>query len=194
MFKAAVLTISDSRSAGLNQDTAGPAVVELLRPLDVDIVDRRVLPDDEDRIAAAVRELSCHVALVVTTGGTGIGPRDRTPEALQPLFDRCLPGFGEIMRTGSFADTPLSIVSRGGAGIVGKTLVVMLPGSPRGVRQCLKWVGPAIQHVLEVLSRESVDCQAAVNDESRASARAAANRSTAPESGAADPTSPEQEP
>ncbi len=191
MFKAAVLTISDSRSAGLTRDTAGPAAVELLRALDVDIVDRRVLPDDADRIAAAVRELSPRLALIVTTGGTGIGPRDRTPEALRPLFDRCLPGFGEIMRTGSFSDTPLSIVSRGGAGIVGKTLVVMLPGSPRGVRQCLKWVGPAIPHVLDVLSRESADCQAAANDKPQASVRAAAHRGSAP--GPAAPLNPELE-
>ncbi len=99
-------------------------------------------------------------ALVVTTGGTGVGPRDVTPEALRPLFDRELPGFGEIMRTGSYSRTPLSIISRGGAGLVGRTLIVMLPGSPRGVRECLELIGPAVKHLLKILSSESVDCQA----------------------------------
>ena len=160
MFQAAILTISDSRSAGMAEDASGPAVAELLAKLGVDITDRLVIPDDRDQIARTVRQLTGRVALIVTTGGTGVGPRDVTPEAVGPLFDRELPGFGEIMRTGAYDRTPLSIISRGGAGVIGKTLVVMLPGSPKGVRECLPLVTPAIRHLLRLLSTDSVDCQA----------------------------------
>ncbi len=160
MPDAAVITISDSRSAGAAEDSSGPAAAELLAQLGVDVTDRRVIPDQAKLIAETVGSMADKVALVVTTGGTGVGPRDVTPEALRPLFDRELPGFGEIMRTGSYSKTPLSIISRGGAGLVGRTLVVMLPGSPRGVRDCLELIGPAVKHVLKILSSESVDCQA----------------------------------
>ena len=108
-----------------------------------------------------MKELTGHARLIVSTGGTGIGPRDVTPEAVRPLFDRELPGFGEIMRVGSFSKTPLSIISRGGAGIIGRSLVVMLPGSPRGVRDGLELLAPAIKHVMKVLSTGSADCATA---------------------------------
>ena len=160
MPDAAVITISDSRSAGAAEDSSGPAAAELLAQLGVDVTDRRVIPDQAKLIAETVGSMADKVALVVTTGGTGVGPRDVTPEALRPLFDRELPGFGEIMRTGSYSKTPLSIISRGGAGLVGRTLVVMLPGSPRGVRESLELIGPAVKHLLKILSSESVDCQA----------------------------------
>ncbi len=160
MPDAAVITISDSRFAGAAEDSSGPAAAELLAQLGVDVIDRRVIPDEAKLIAETVGSMADKVALVVTTGGTGVGPRDVTPEALRPLFDRELPGFGEIMRTGSYSKTPLSIISRGGAGLVGRTLVVMLPGSPRGVRESLELIGPAVKHLLKILSSESVDCQA----------------------------------
>ncbi len=160
MPKAVVITISDSRSAGSAEDKSGPAAVACLVELGMDVIDRRVVPDDQAGIARIVGELAPTVALIVTTGGTGVGPRDVTPEAIGPLFDRELPGFGEIMRTGSFARTPLSILTRGGAGVIGTTLVVLLPGSPKAVRECLPLVGPAIRHVMKVLAREVVDCQA----------------------------------
>lgn len=157
---AAVVTISDSRSANAAEDSSGPVAVELLSRLGVNVVDRRTIPDEAKLIAETVGSFIDQVALVVTTGGTGVGPRDVTPEALRPLFDRELPGFGEIMRTGSYSKTPLSIISRGGAGVMGRTLVVMLPGSPRGVRESLELIGPAVKHVLKILSSESADCQA----------------------------------
>lgn len=160
MPDAAVITVSDSRSAGAAADTSGPVAIELLAQLGVDVVDRRTIPDDAKLIADTVGSMTGRVALIVTTGGTGIGPRDVTPEALRPLFERELPGFGEIMRTGSYSKTPLSIISRGGAGVIGRMLVVMLPGSPRGVRECLELIGPAVKHVLQFLSSEPVDCQA----------------------------------
>jgi molybdenum cofactor biosynthesis protein B len=156
---AAVITISDSRSAGLAEDTSGPAAAEELRRMGLDIRRQLLVPDEPGQIAQAVRSLIGQVGIVVTTGGTGIGPRDVTPEAIRPLLTRELPGFGEIMRTGSFARTPLSIISRGGAGVADRTLVIMLPGSPRGVRESLSLLGPAIQHVLKVLAEGRLDCQ-----------------------------------
>ena len=165
MAQAAVLTISDSRSGGQAKDESGPAACEALEWMGFAVSERRVIPDEGEQIARAVRELAGSVDLIVTTGGTGVGPRDVTPEAVRPLFDRELPGFGEIMRTGSFAKTPLSIISRGGAGVSGKTLIVMLPGSPKGVRECLELIGPAIKHVMKILSSDAVgdahptDCQ-----------------------------------
>jgi len=159
MSKAVVFTISDSRSAGAAKDLSGPAVTEALAAMGLDIVEQRVIPDDREAISVAVRECVDRVSLVVTTGGTGIARRDVTPEAVMPLMDRQLPGFGEIMRTGSYSKTPLSIISRGGAGIAGRTLIVMLPGSPNAVRDGLSLIGPAIRHVLKFLEDQPVDCR-----------------------------------
>lgn len=159
MPDAAVLTISDTRSSGDRADTSGPTAEELLLEIGLAVTQRRVVPDDIATIQKAVRDLVGQVAVIVTTGGTGIAPRDVTPEALTPLFDRPLPGFGEIMRTGTFSRTPLSIISRGGGGLIGTTLVVMLPGSPKGVRECLTLVGPAIKHLIKICSGKPTDCQ-----------------------------------
>jgi molybdenum cofactor biosynthesis protein B len=160
-MRALVLTISDSRSAGDKPDQSGPAAHEILKSLGVSEVESRIIPDELERIRDAVRSAATGASLVVTTGGTGVGPRDVTPEAIGPLFDRELPGFGEIMRTGSFGKTPLSIISRGGAGIVGRCLVVMLPGSPGGVKDGLSLLGPAIRHVLKILADTPEDCEQA---------------------------------
>ncbi len=159
MTRVSVITVSDSRSIGTAEDRSGPAVEAALSPLGLEVSTRLIVPDDVGQIQAAVHAYLGDAALIVTTGGTGISDRDVTPEALEPLFDRRLPGFGEIMRTGSYSKTPLSIISRGGAGVIGRTLVVMLPGSPGGVAECLALIGPAIKHVLKVLDRQKVDCQ-----------------------------------
>ena len=159
MATAAVLTISDSRSQGDAEDLSGPAAAEILRDMGLDVSCRKTIPDDLAAIQAEVRTLIDRVTLIVTTGGTGIAERDVTPEAVAPLFDKTLPGFGEIMRTGSYSKTPLSIISRSGAGVAGRTLIVMLPGSPRAVRDGLTLLGPAIKHVLKFLENQPVDCQ-----------------------------------
>jgi len=162
MHSAAVITVSDSRSTGSAVDLSGPAVAEILANWGIEVTERQILADDGPSIGAAVRALIDKVRIVVTTGGTGVGPRDVTPEAIRPLFDRELPGFGEIMRCGGYAKTPLSIISRGGAGVAGRTLIVMLPGSPKGVREGLELLGPAIKHLLKLLSVERLDCQGEV--------------------------------
>lgn len=159
MPDAAILTISDSRSQGHAEDKGGPAVESALATMGIRIAHRAIVPDEVAAIQSAVRSAVQYVQLIVTTGGTGIADRDVTPDAIGPLLEKMLPGFGEIMRTGSFAKTPLSIISRGGAGLIGRTLVVMLPGSPRGVTDCLELLAPAIKHVLKVLDKQKVDCQ-----------------------------------
>ncbi|MFQ5428829.1 MAG: molybdenum cofactor biosynthesis protein B [Phycisphaerae bacterium] len=159
MSTAAVLTISDTRSDGTAEDLSGPAAEEMLADAGIEVTHRDIVPDDDDAIHAKVQSLVDQVSLIVTTGGTGIAIRDVTPEAVAPLIDKPLPGFGEIMRTGSFSKTPLSIISRGGAGIAGRTLIVMLPGSPRGVRDGLGLLGPAIRHVLQFLAGGPVRCE-----------------------------------
>lgn len=160
MSTAAIITISDSRSSGGSTDVSGDVAAEYVSTLGFNITHRQIIPDDSAVIAETVRKLLGAARLILTTGGTGIGPRDVTPEALRPLIERELPGFGEIMRTGTFAKTPLSIISRGGAGVAGGSLIVMLPGSPKGVRECLDLLGPAIKHAVKVLTVGKLDCQA----------------------------------
>ncbi|MCG8405681.1 MAG: MogA/MoaB family molybdenum cofactor biosynthesis protein [Phycisphaerales bacterium] len=159
MPTAAVLTISDSRSKGAARDLSGPEAKKLLTEMGIDVTQCKVIPDDAATIRMNVRTLINQVSLVITSGGTGIADRDVTPEAVTPLLDRELPGFGEIVRTGSYGKTPLSIISRGGAGISGHTLVITLPGSPNAVRDGLTLLGPAIKHVLKFLSSQPVDCE-----------------------------------
>lgn len=150
-MKAAVITISDTRSAGRASDESGPAAQAALNSLGFDASHLVLVPDEANEIRALVQSLAGVFPLIVTSGGTGAGPRDVTPEAISPLFDKALPGFGEIMRVGSFEKTPMSIISRGGAGVIGQCLVVMLPGSPRGVCECLDLVGPAIKHLMKAI-------------------------------------------
>ncbi len=159
MFAAAVLTVSDTRSEGTAVDRSGPVVAEMLGEMGLDVRVREIIPDEAERIRTTVQSLVGEVGLVVTTGGTGIADRDVTPEAVTPLFDRVLPGFGEIMRTGGYENTPLAIISRGGAGICGRTLIVMLPGSPKAATEGLTLLGPAIGHVLKFLGDQPVNCE-----------------------------------
>lgn len=156
---AAIITVSDSRSAGAAEDRGGPVAAEVLAGLGFEVVRRSIVPDELSAIREAVTAAVKDCELVVLTGGTGVSNRDVTPEAVEPLFDRTLPGFGEIMRTATFSKTPLSIISRGGAGVVGRSLVILLPGSPKGVKDCLEVIGPAARHVVKVLCEGPMDCQ-----------------------------------
>jgi molybdenum cofactor synthesis domain-containing protein len=148
----AVLTISDRCSAGQLADTAGPAVVALLRREWPHAgIDTALLPDDEDAIAAALEELSRRGAvLVLTVGGTGLGPRDRTPEAARRVMDREAPGLAEAMRAKGAERNAFAWLSRGVAGLRGKTLIVNLPGSKRGAEESLEAILPLLRHGIEV--------------------------------------------
>jgi molybdenum cofactor synthesis domain-containing protein len=148
----AVLTISDRCSAGQMTDTAGPAVVVLLRDAWPQAeIDTALLPDDEDAIAAALEMLARKgAALVLTVGGTGLGPRDRTPEATRRVIDREAPGLAEAMRARGAERNAFAWLSRGVAGLRGTTLIVNLPGSKRGAEDSLKLILPLLRHALEV--------------------------------------------
>jgi molybdopterin adenylyltransferase len=149
----AVLTISDRCSEGLMTDTAGPAVVARLRDQWPEAEIRTaLLRDDEDLIAAALEQLSAQsAALVVTVGGTGLGPRDRTPEATRRVIDREAPGLAEAMRAKGAAQNPFAWLSRGVAGLRGSTLIVNLPGSRRGAEESWMAIAPLVQHGLEIV-------------------------------------------
>lgn len=149
--RAVVITVSDRCSRGQASDRSGPAIIEHLGALDASLVHRQIVSDDVEAIRSAASDWIGRCDLLLLTGGTGVTARDCTPEAVRPLLERELPGFGEIMRLRGFDRTPTSIVSRGGAGVAAGTLVVWLPGSPEAVVECLGWLTPAIRHVCELL-------------------------------------------
>jgi molybdopterin adenylyltransferase len=148
-MKIGRLTISDRASAGLYEDRSGPEIERMLADaLGGDAVfEAAVIPDERELIAAALRDFADQrrCDLVVTTGGTGIGPRDVTPEAMREVLEKELPGFGEAMRMGSLAKVKTAILSRGTAGVRGRCLIVNLPGKPTAVRECLEILAPAIR-------------------------------------------------
>jgi molybdopterin adenylyltransferase len=151
-MRIAVITISDRCSQGLMEDTAGPGVVALLRAQLPDAeIDTRLLPDEEDQIEDALREFAANTAaLVLTVGGTGLSPRDRTPEATRRVIDREAPGLAEAMRSIGAERNPFAWLSRGVAGLAGSTLIVNLPGSRRGAEESLGAILNLLQHALDV--------------------------------------------
>jgi molybdopterin adenylyltransferase len=150
---AAVLTVSDGVARGERDDRSGDALEELLRG-DGYQVDRRVVPDEAAEIAQAIEELAAGAPLVLTTGGTGLGPRDVTPEATRTVLQREAPGIAEALRADSIAKTPHGLLSRGVAGVTGRTLVVNLPGSTGGCRDGYAVLRPALEHALSLLRDE----------------------------------------
>ncbi|HMQ76195.1 MAG TPA: bifunctional molybdenum cofactor biosynthesis protein MoaC/MoaB [Flavobacteriales bacterium] len=149
--KAAVLVISDSVSSGKKEDKAGEAIAERLRKLDVQVAGQVVVPDEPDQVAAKVKAWADEgLDLVLTTGGTGLSPRDRTPDAIAPLLDREVPGIMEAARSYGQERMPWAMMSRGIAGMIGRTLVITLPGSTRGAQETMDALFPFVLHVVKV--------------------------------------------
>ncbi|MER3421582.1 MAG: molybdenum cofactor biosynthesis protein [Chloroflexota bacterium] len=155
MLRVGILTLSDKASRGERVDTAGAAVRELLGEIGAVVTRYLVLPDEHAVIAATLREWADagDVDLIVTTGGTGLSPRDVTPEATMAVIDYVVPGMAEAMRAAGLRQTPMAMLSRGVCGVRGRTLIVNLPGSEKGVRENLSVLLPVLSHAVETLQR-----------------------------------------
>jgi molybdopterin adenylyltransferase len=151
MATAAVLTISDSTSQGKRKDVSGPAVAAILKEKGFTVISTDVVPDDKGRIAATIIQMAEVAQLVVTTGGTGLSARDVTPEATASVCDKQVPGIAELIRAEGLKETPLAALSRAICGARGKTLILNLPGSPKGAAASLNAVLHLIPHALELL-------------------------------------------
>ena len=160
MIQAGVITLSDKGSRGEREDLSGPEVIRMLREAGIETVHSEIIPDEEEVIASKLIEFADvrGLDLVVTTGGTGVSPRDVTPDATLAVIDREIPGMAEAMRRESMIKTPHAMISRAVAGIRGTTLIVNLPGSPKGVRENLSVILPALTHAIEKIKGDPRDC------------------------------------
>lgn len=153
MIRVAVITVSDSAIAGTREDRSGPAVRERVESFGWTVSLHELVPDEAQQIADALRRLadSGEVSLVLTTGGTGVALRDVTPEATHAVIEREIPGLGELMRSEGRKFTPMAVLSRGVVGMRGRTLIVNLPGSPKGAVESLDVIAKLVPHVLDLL-------------------------------------------
>jgi len=153
--RAVVLTVSDRASAGQSPDESGPAVRQLLEDAGFEVGAVQILPDVHQLIAQFLASASVHYQLVVTTGGTGLGPRDVTPEATRSVLDYEVPGLGELMRAAGVRQTPMAALSRSMAGVRGHALIVNLPGSVAGARESLAAIVPVLGHAVQLLAGDT---------------------------------------
>ncbi len=152
-IKVAILTISDSCTEGSREDVSGQTIRDMLAEDTFDVCEKKIVPDDRQAIAEVLKSFSDEqdIDVVLTTGGTGLGPRDVTPEATASVCERMAPGFSEILRVEGFRKTPKAILSRGIAGMRKNTLIINMPGSPRAVRECLEIILNVIPHAVKMM-------------------------------------------
>jgi molybdopterin adenylyltransferase len=160
MFTTGILTISDKGSRGERQDKSGEAIREILSSVDTRIVNYDIVPDEKELIVEKLVKWvdEDDLDVLITTGGTGLTPRDVTPEATLAVVDRIVPGFAEAMRAESLKKTPMAMLSRAVAGTRGKCLIINLPGSTKAVRECLEVILPALPHAVETLEGQAGEC------------------------------------
>ncbi|MBW6485107.1 MAG: MogA/MoaB family molybdenum cofactor biosynthesis protein [Syntrophobacterales bacterium] len=159
-FRAAVVTVSDRGARGEREDKSGPEIARILESIGIEIVARRIIPDEKEVIRQTLVEFCAgnKIDLLLTTGGTGVSPRDVTPDATREVIEREIPGMAEEMRRQSGLVTPHAMISRAIAGILNQTLIINLPGSPRGARENLNVVLPALNHAIEKIQGDTRDC------------------------------------
>jgi len=160
LIKAGVITLSDKGSRGQREDLSGPEVIRMLKEIGIETDRCEIIPDEAEIISQKLIEFAdrYQLDLVVTTGGTGVSPRDVTPEATLKVIDREIPGMAEAMRRESMTQTPHAMISRAVAGIRKTTLIINLPGSPKGVRENLAVILPALKHAIEKIKGDPADC------------------------------------
>jgi molybdenum cofactor synthesis domain-containing protein len=165
MYTAAIITLSDKGSAGDRIDKSGPLIKKIIEPYGFEIVDYSILPDEEDLLAEKLIDLSdiSRVNLILTTGGTGFSPRDRTPEATKRVLDREVPGIAEAMRYYSLQITPKAMLSRALSGLRGSTLIINLPGSPKAVKENLEAIIEPVLHGLDIMLQYDSECGSDAN-------------------------------
>ena len=159
-FRAVIITVSDRGARGEREDGSGPEIARMLEAAGLEIIGRRIIPDEKEMIRQMLLEWcdGGDADLILTTGGTGVGPRDVTPDATREVLNREIPGMAEAMRRQSAAVTPHAMISRALAGIRGRTLIINLPGSPKGATENLSVLLPALAHAIEKIKGDESEC------------------------------------
>jgi molybdopterin adenylyltransferase len=160
MISAGIITVSDKGSQGKREDLSGPAIAEMLTGISIEIKYSIIIPDETIKIKEAIIDFADvkNLDLILTTGGTGVSPRDLTPDATLEIIDKQIPGMAEAMRHQSMIVTPHAMISRAVAGIRGKSLILNLPGSPKGAKENLAVVLPALKHAIEKIKGDDSEC------------------------------------